>query len=757
MKRFLFISLSLLLFGSIIHDANAQTWGNNDNLLKPLSTYLENGKVVSSPPTTSMVIDDILYFTDYYGFQIYNFSNPSNPTKLATLPFPGKALHFNISGNYAYVCNDLGFGVVNITNPLAPIIEHMEYVGFKPYRIIVDDQSLFLATEAGIYAYSIKSTQTFEFLGYLEIPPATVAMAGFLKKDNYIYYTNQQFLYVIDVSNPQMMFTASVHQYSGGGSSWGNMQIQDNYLYSATTLRLHIFDISNPANPALVYAGLPSNHTIYEVLVDGEIMVLNHIINGYFTIVDIRDPSNPQAIFNHDGTWFVGSNKLGSLKDNILVAYDGSQEGYNGYGIHCIDISNPEAPLILNTIKSFPGYTRSVSVANKNNQKYAFVGQSNGKTEATSGLLRVVNITHIDEPYIETTLETGNDIVAVSTLSNNWLALSTGQYSFPTYTLNLSLVNIENPSAPYITDIVNASDQFSLIQNNNLCSFNNLGFMVDKNLLTIFKENNGSINILGQAILYGQHGFGVYTNTSGYVYVAGGNYGIQLYNVSNPNTPFMVNYYAPAGTCWDVYVDDGIACVAAYEGGFATFDVSQNIIVPLAQTNTVSPSISVVMQNNIAYVGTLDGRIQMFDISNPAEPKSLGWYVTCGTQINSMLLDKTPNKSQIFVANELALTILEIDSEVGTKEIHATPSIQTRIAPNPASSQAYLELNLPTNSKVEAKLYNLNGQLIRTLVNQEFMQGQLHLELDISNIPAGVYMIDLRTNEQRTTEKLIIK
>ncbi|MCK9291827.1 MAG: T9SS type A sorting domain-containing protein, partial [Bacteroidales bacterium] len=152
-----------------------------------------------------------------------------------------------------------------------------------------------------------------------------------------------------------------------------------------------------------------------------------------------------------------------------------------------------------------------------------------------------------------------------------------------------------------------------------------------------------------------------------------------------------------------------------------------------------------------------DSRIQMFDISNPAEPISKGWYYTCGTRINSMLIDKSSNKSNLFVANELALTILEIDSEVGTTEINSNTNLQTQIAPNPASSIAYLDINLPSHNKVEAKLYNLNGQLVKTLVNQEFMSGRLQLELDISNVPAGVYMVEVNTNEHRKTEKLIIK
>lgn len=757
MKRILTLLFSVALIATLTSNSISQTWGNNDNLLKPLSTSLENGVPVASPPTTSLIKDGKLYFTDYFGFHIYNFENPESPIKIATLPFPGKAVHFDISGDYAYICNNLGVGVVDLSNLFSPTIEHMFYVGFRPYRVIVDNETMFLAAEDGVYAYSIENTQTITYIGHLEIPPSTTIMAGFLKMEDYIYYTNQSQLHVIDVSNPQLMFTVSSRQYTGGGSCWGNMQIQDNYLYVATTLRLHIFDIADPTNPTIIYNGLPSTHTIYEILIEDNIMVLNHHNNAYFTIVDISNPSNPQAIFRHDGSWFSGRNQLGALKNNILIAMDSSQEGYNGYGVYCIDISNNDFPELLTSIKSLPGYTRAVSLLKKNQQSYAFVGQSNGNTDAPSGLVRVLNTTHLDEPYIENTMETGEDIVSITTLAENWAAITTAYYSMPYYHLNLYLVNIEDPTTPFITDSYQASVQLSNLQNNNLCSYNNIGYMVDKNYLHIFKESSGSVSQLGKLLLYGQHGFGVFANSSDYVYVAGGNYGIQLYNVMDPNNPFMVNFHRPPGTCWDVYVDNGIACAATNDGGFATYDVSQNMIVPLAQINTVSPSLSVVMNDDIAYVGTEDGRIQMFDITNPAEPLSLGWYFTCGTKVNSMFLDKGSSKSNLFVANELALTIFEIDSEVGNKEINATARLQTRIAPNPASTKTYLDLNLPVNNKVEVKLYNLNGQLIRTLVNQELMQGQLQLELDISNIPAGVYMIGIRTNEQHTTEKLIIQ
>ncbi|MBW7846573.1 MAG: T9SS type A sorting domain-containing protein [Bacteroidales bacterium] len=755
MKKFFTIGLSLILLLSLTSHLSAQTWGNNDSRLVPVSQNISNGMVSSFPPTTTIVVDNYLYFTDFFGFQVYNVSNPATPLKIATLPIPGRAMHFTIQGDYAYVCNESGVAFVNISNPAQPTLEMVRFLDYVPCRIIVEQDRLYLASVEAVYAYTLGASHSLTFAGSIEIPPATVTFAGFIKKDNYIYYVNQRYLYVIDVSNPQMMVSVYSTEFGGSGSCWGNLQIQGDYLYVATTLALQVYNISNPTNPTIVYSGLPTTHTIYEVLVEGDRMVLNHSTNAYFTILDISNPANPVALFKHDGSWYFGSSKLGFLKNNILYGMDTGQEGYRGYTLHLIDISNPLDPIHKGSLKSFPGYTRSVALMKKNNQSYALVGQSNGNPQVGSGLLRILNVTHPDDPYQESVLEMGSDIVSVTALNQNYAAVVSGTYVLPVYHLQLSLINIEDPSTPYITDNSAIGQHMGLFNNSSITSTNGIGFALSQYNLFIFKETQGGLTTLSSPAVYGGHAMGIFTNNPNYVYIAGGNFGVQLYNVSNPENPFMINYHQTVGTCWDVYVDNGVACVAAYNGGLAVYDVSQNMIIPLTQVNTVGKALSVVMLNHTAYVGMEDGRIQVFDLTNPAQPVSKGWYLTDGTTVNDMVIDLDPGKSLLYVANELTMPIYQMDYFVGNTELNAT-SAEARIYPNPAKDKAFIQINLPGQSQVELRLYNLSGQCVGALNAGMMPAGRSQIEYELTGLPQGIYMVELIAGNIRMTEKMMV-
>lgn len=755
MKKLFTTGLSLLFVLFLSNQLTSQTWGDLDSRLVPLSKNLENGLISNYPATTTVVEGNLLYYTDYYGLNIYDVSNPSTPIKVSSLPLPGEAAHFVIAGNYAYICNEMGVEFVNISNPAQPVLEMIRFLDYRPLRIIVEQEKVYIASVDGVYAYTHDESHSLTFLGSIEIPPSTTLMGGFTKKDNYIYYVNSQNLYVVDATNPLMMYSVFNTELGGGGTSWGNLVVQDNYLYIATTLKLFIFNIVNPTNPTLVYFGLPSTHTIYEVLVEGNRMVVNHVNNKYFTIVDISDPANPVALYRHDGSWYHSLSKLGTLKNNILYAMDAGQEGYSGYTIHLIDITNSIDPTYKGSLQSLPGYTRSVSLFKKNNQAYALVGQDNGTPNAPSGILRILNVTHPDEPYQEGMLEIGSDIVSVAALSDNWAALISGTYVLPYYSLQLSLVNIENPAAPYISDNFAFGHHLGIWNNSSITTYNGTGFILSKGEMFIFKVSQGGISIIGNADVYGQHAMGVFTNNPNYVYIAGGNAGFQLYNVSNPSNAYMINYHQASGTCMDAYVENGVACVAAYEGGLAIYDVSQNLIVPLTQVTTIGRAISVVMLDKTAYVGMDDGRIQMFDIDNPAQPVSKGWYLTDGTRVNDMIIDLDPGKSHLYVANELSMPVYQLPYYVGSSEIYLSTAEAT-IYPNPAKDKVIIEINLPIQNKVEVKLYNHNGQWVSSGSKGVMPAGLSQIEQDVSNLPQGIYMVELIAGDIRITKKLIV-
>jgi photosystem II stability/assembly factor-like uncharacterized protein len=59
--------------------------------------------------------------------------------------------------------------------------------------------------------------------------------------------------------------------------------------------------------------------------------------------------------------------------------------------------------------------------------------------------------------------------------------------------------------------------------------------------------------------------------------------------------------------------------------------------------------------------------------------------------------------------------------------------------PNPFNPSTKIQYQIPTASKVTIKIYNLLGQNIATLVNEQKMAGSYSVEWNASNVPSGVY------------------
>lgn len=190
-------------------------------------------------------------------------------------------------------------------------------------------------------------------------------------------------------------------------------------------------------------------------------------------------------------------------------------------------------------------------------------------------------------------------------------------------------------------------------------------------------------------------------------------------------------------------------------GGLATFDVSQNIIVPLGQVGAYGQATSVVVLDKLAYVGLMDGRIVLFDITNPAQPQLRGWYLTNGTRVNDLVMDLDPGKSHLYVSNELELLILQMDYFVGNKEITGSDS-EVKLYPNPAKEKTVFDLYLSQGTDVEINIYNLAGQLTGSVMRSKLISGNFQIEYNTNELNPGMYLVEIKIGEKKYSEKLIV-
>lgn len=77
------------------------------------------------------------------------------------------------------------------------------------------------------------------------------------------------------------------------------------------------------------------------------------------------------------------------------------------------------------------------------------------------------------------------------------------------------------------------------------------------------------------------------------------------------------------------------------------------------------------------------------------------------------------------------------------------------ISPNPNSGSSNLRFKINEQGLVICDLYEISGVKIKTLLNENRSPGTYEMEIDLSDIPAGVYFCVLKTNQGILNRKII--
>lgn len=66
--------------------------------------------------------------------------------------------------------------------------------------------------------------------------------------------------------------------------------------------------------------------------------------------------------------------------------------------------------------------------------------------------------------------------------------------------------------------------------------------------------------------------------------------------------------------------------------------------------------------------------------------------------------------------------------------------------PNPSSESTVIYFSLPSATKANLSIYNLNGQLVKNIINEEMSAGQHSVTLSVTDLQEGVYFYNLTTS-----------
>jgi hypothetical protein len=78
------------------------------------------------------------------------------------------------------------------------------------------------------------------------------------------------------------------------------------------------------------------------------------------------------------------------------------------------------------------------------------------------------------------------------------------------------------------------------------------------------------------------------------------------------------------------------------------------------------------------------------------------------------------------------------------------------VGPNPFNPSATIRFGLEQPGKVTVKVYNINGQVVETLINDELDAGAHELKFNGKNLATGLYFIELQSGGRRDVRKMTL-
>ncbi len=95
---------------------------------------------------------------------------------------------------------------------------------------------------------------------------------------------------------------------------------------------------------------------------------------------------------------------------------------------------------------------------------------------------------------------------------------------------------------------------------------------------------------------------------------------------------------------------------------------------------------------------------------------------------------------------------------VGIEQINEAPTSfeLKQNYPNPFNPKTTIEFSIPVTSHVTLKIYNLLGQEVSSLVDEELKAGSYQINFDATNLASGVYFYKLNTSAYNSIKKLLL-
>lgn len=502
---FLFVILICLSMVSFVNDTGyakhqeKNTWSANDSgeVCEEIGRFFE-GYLIED-----FVVDNDFVFMviGLEGFLIIDLSNKENPVVVYQEMFNGTAEMILIDGNYLYLT----------------VIVYGDYFS-ESYLLIT---------------YEISNPNT--PVKYSQIPIDYENFKDMIIDDSYLYLIGSSKFFVIDIMNPDdpVIIFESTDPHANGSSG----AIIGDCLLLQSSYGFNVFNITNPSQPEFIDYYIPKLFVSY-YLFPYNIYAVDEIAycSCYWglAIVNVTDPTNITLIN-------LISNDLETSNSYSQIDCDGDYLFYTEYrtGIKIFDKTNLTDPSLVGF------YSDSIYKS-----KYA-IDAAEGFLYSSYDNLHIIDLSNIANPEVVGYI--GDKGVAYNVaIKDNFAYLADGYGGLKIF----SLSNPENPQL--ISRYVDAFVYDVQILDNYayLCCGRELIILdISNKMEPTLEKNISTIESSEVTWHHFEHSFLL----DDYLYIAGEEAGIFIFDISIPEDPIFVGYYHGIWRADWVYVANDIA------------------------------------------------------------------------------------------------------------------------------------------------------------------------------------------------------
>jgi hypothetical protein len=123
-------------------------------------------------------------------------------------------------------------------------------------------------------------------------------------------------------------------------------------------------------------------------------------------------------------------------------------------------------------------------------------------------------------------------------------------------------------------------------------------------------------------------------------------------------------------------------------------------------------------------------------------------------------VDETNNYVEMSGISEFSFwTLGDVDNPLPVKEESSGKPVAYALYqnyPNPFNPETKIRFELPEDAFVNLSVYNILGELVSTLVNENLHSGVYYQDFDAKNLPSGLYIYKLKTEKTTFTKKMML-